>query len=72
MAFTVEVWRGNKRLKNTRVGVTFSAFLRGTAESRTNDQGRAFFSNDTGKGSVYIEGKCVHTGMLEGDVKLTL
>ena len=72
MAFTIEVWRGNNRVKRTRVGITFSGMLRGTAESYTNDQGRAFFPNDTGNGSVYVGGNCVHTGMLEGDVKITL
>ena len=72
MAFTIEVWRGNNRVKNTRVGVVFSGFLRGTAHSYTNDQGRAFFEEDTGNGSVYIFGKCEYTGMLKGDVKITL
>lgn len=72
MAFTIEVWRGNSRAKNTRVGVTFSGFLRGTTESFTNSEGRAFFSNDTGNGSVFIDGKCKYTGMLKGEVKITL
>lgn len=72
MAFTIEVWRGNARAKSTRVGVTFSGFLRGTTESFTNSEGRAFFSNDTGDGSVYIDGKCRYTGMLKGEVKITL
>ena len=72
MAFTIEVWRGNKPAKNVRVGVVFHGFLRGNTESHTDSSGRAFFSNNTGNGSVYIDRKCVHEGILSGTIKLTL
>jgi hypothetical protein len=72
MAFTITVWRGNKPAKNTRVGVSFSGFSRGSTESYTDNEGRAFFESDTGKGTVYIDGKDRYTGILSGEVKITL
>jgi hypothetical protein len=72
MAFTITVWRGNKPAKNTRVGVSFSGWSRGHTESKTDNEGRAFFQSDTGNGTVFVDGKAQHTGMLSGEVKITL
>jgi predicted ABC-type ATPase len=72
MAFTIEVWRGNNLVKNTRVVVVFGSFFRGTSYSTTGNDGRAFFDDNTGQGVVKIGGNEVHAGYLSGTVKITL
>lgn len=50
-----------------RVGVMFSGWTRGnTADKRTNSRGEAYFDEKTGHGTVYVNGKSVWEGDLEG------
>jgi nicotinamide mononucleotide (NMN) deamidase PncC len=72
MAFTIEVWRGNNPVKRTRVGIIFSGIAGTNTHQYTDNVGRAFFPNDTAKGTVYMDKERIHTGYLSGTIKITL
>ncbi len=53
-------------LKGVRVTLSFSGLLRGNATEMTDGNGNANFSNETGSGTIYVNGKEVYKGKLSG------
>ncbi|MDY3538387.1 hypothetical protein PG275_10295 [Riemerella anatipestifer] len=67
--FTIQVieTKTGKPLKNYKVGVIFDGIFRGVAKDQyTNSEGEAHFSEDNGKGTIYVKGKKVYEGKIEG------
>lgn len=67
--FTIQLieTKTGKPLKDYKVGVIFNGIFRGVAKDQyTNAEGEAHFSEDNGKGTIYIKGKKVYEGQIEG------
>lgn len=41
------------------------------SQKRTDGNGRAYFNVGTGSGHIRVNGKIVHTGYLQGTIKVT-
>jgi hypothetical protein len=58
-----------KPVSDKRVSLFFDGLFRsGSGDQYTDSQGEAHFDNDPGKGTVYLDGKNVKEGRLEGRV----
>lgn len=54
-------------VKGARVRVGFNGLLRGfTKEEYTDYDGEVHFDNDNGTGTIYVDGKRVYEGRIEG------
>ena len=61
-------WRHNgKPAENRKVVLSFDGMFGGQSKHEyTNSSGEAHFDNNPGPGKVYVDGKTVYTGRLEG------
>lgn len=69
--FTVKVVeRSNGRpVKSKKVSVIFNGLFRGCAKDQYTDTvGEAHFSEDNGKGNIYIDGRSVYEGEIAGRI----
>lgn len=68
--FTVKVidQRDGKPVKNKEVSVIFGGFFRGNAREWTDTIGEAHFSEDNGRGDIYIGGRSVYHGEIAGRI----
>lgn len=69
--FTVKVVsrRDGKPVKDKKVSVIFDGLFRGCARDQYTDSvGEAHFSEDNGRGNIYIGGRSVHNGEIAGRI----
>jgi hypothetical protein len=69
--FSVKVvWKSTgKPAKGKRVSAAFDAFLRSvTRDQYTDADGNADFDCDPGQGKIFVDGKTVYQGRIEGRV----
>ncbi len=69
--FTVKVIdrRDGKPVKDKKVSVGFEGFFRGFARDQYTDSvGEAHFSEDNGRGKIYIGGRTVYEGEIAGRI----
>lgn len=67
--FTIQLIdsKTGKPIKNYKVGVIFDGFFRGSTKNQyTDTNGEAHFSEDNGKGTIYVGGKNVYNGQING------
>ena len=67
--FTVKVVETStgRQVKGSKVMVGFDVLLRGfTKAEYTNSDGEVHFDNDNGTGTIYVDGKRVYEGRIEG------
>lgn len=69
--FTVKVIdrRDGKPVKDKKVSVCFEGFFRGNARDQYTDSiGEAHFTEDNGRGNIYIGGRSIYYGEIAGRV----
>ncbi len=67
--FTVQVFEksSGKPAYYKKVGVDFDGLLRGFSKTQYTDRdGEAHFTEDNGSGTIYVQGKAVYKGRIEG------
>ena len=67
--FTIQIVETStgKPLEGKKVGIVFKGWLRGcTDDYYTNKDGELHFSEENGEGVVYVQGKKVYEGRIEG------
>lgn len=55
-------------VKNTKVALGFDGLFRGMADEWTDSNGEAHFDCNTGKGKVFVGGRAVYEGRLNGRI----
>jgi len=67
--FTVRLidTESGKPIRDKKVSVIFKGLFRGCARDQyTNSEGEADFTEDNGDGTIYVNGKAVYEGRIQG------
>jgi hypothetical protein len=57
-----------KPVEDKRVSVVFEGLFRGCADQYTDRKGEAYFSEENGRGDIYIGGRSVYHGEIAGRI----